>query len=81
MRPLTENAHDIVSVRDLFLDSSVPGFQRSSLAKEDFPRILVENIDDLFDTLDLLHRNHVQQPSTESWWTEFLEEREHHAIN
>ena len=81
MRPLTENAHDIVSVRDLFLDSSVPGFQRSSLSKEDFPRVLVEDIDDFFDTLNLLHRDHLQQPSAESWGTELLEDREHHAVN
>ena len=58
MRPLTENAHDIVSVRDLFLDSGVPGFQCSSLSKEDFPCILVEDIDDFFDTLNLLPANH-----------------------
>ena len=81
MRPLTENAHDIVSVCDLFLDGSVPGFQRSSLSKEDFPCALINYIDELFDMLNLLDRNHVQQPSAESWWTEFLEEWEHHAID
>ena len=81
MRPLTENAHDIVSVRNLFLDGGVSSFQCSSLSEEDFPCVLINYIDELFDMLDLLDRNHVQQPSAESWGTELLEDREHHAVN